>query len=154
MGYLKSAIVGVLSGALAFTSFPANAGVITSNAEAVRKLDIMLMVTSLRCRTTSDNFQADYRRFSAAHLSDLNLASRTLQARLVHSHGQNGAKRALDKISVGMANEYGQGHPWLNCGQLKQATQALARDKDSSHLASAANELLARSPRGQWAMAN
>ncbi|MXP29229.1 S-adenosyl-L-homocysteine hydrolase [Porphyrobacter algicida] len=154
MGYLKTAVVGVLSGALALTSLPANAGVITSNAEAVRKLDIMLMVTSLRCRTTSDNFQADYRRFSAAHLSDLNLASRTLQARLVHSHGQKGAKRALDKISVGMANEYGQGHPWLNCGQLKQAAKALARDNDSNHLASAANELLARAPRGQWAMAN
>ena len=154
MGKFTQAVAGTLACALAVTSIPASADVITSNAEAVRKLDIMLMVTSLRCRTTADNFQADYQRFSSLHLSDLNLASRTLQAQLVHSHGAQGAKRALDKISTGMANEYGQGHPWLGCSQLKQAARALARDKDADHLASAAKELLSRSPRGQWAMAN
>lgn len=154
MKFIKLAASSLVAAALLITPQMAGANVITDNAENVRKLDIMLMVTSLRCRTTPDNFQADYRRFSSTHLSDLNLASRTLQARLVHRHGQKGAKRALDKISVGMANEYGQGHPWLDCAQLKHATRSLARDKDPAHLASAASELLARSPRGGWAMAN
>ena len=37
-------------------SFPAAAGG-TDQAEKIRRLDIMLMVTGLRCRTTRDNFQ-------------------------------------------------------------------------------------------------
>lgn len=124
-----------------------------NDAEAVRKLDIMLMVTSLRCRTTADNFQPDYQRFSSNHLSTLNAASRALQAGLVKRSGASGAKRALDKISVGMANEYGRGHPWLGCGELKRITRDLASDRNSTHLASAADELLSSRPRGQWAMA-
>ena len=121
------------------------------DAEALRKLDIMLMVTSLRCRTTADNFQADYQRFSSSHLAELNAASRTLQANLLKKG--NTGKRALDQISVGMANAYGNGHPWLGCGELKQITRNLAADKDSAHLAVAADELLSSRPRGQWAMA-
>lgn len=129
------------------------AGSAQDQAEAVRKLDIMLMVTSLRCRRTADNFQADYQRFSSNHLTALNAASRTLQANLVKKSGAAGAKRALDKISVGMANEYGNGHPWLGCGELKQIARDLAADKNSTKLAAVADDLLSSRPRGQWAMA-
>ena len=121
------------------------------DAENIRKLDIMLMVTSLRCRRTADNFQADYQRFSSNHLTTLNAASRTLQADLVKSG--NTGKRALDKISVSMANEYGNGHPWLGCGELKQITRELSSGKNPAQLATAADELLSSRPRGQWAMA-
>ena len=140
--------------ALAMLALPTAAQAGTNDqAEALRKLDIMLMVTSLRCRTTADNFQADYQRFSSSHLAELNAAGRLLQANLVKKAGASGAKRALDKSSVGMANEYGNGHPWLGCGELKQITRSLAADKDSGHLATAADELLSSRPRGQWAMA-
>ena len=94
-------------------------------AENIRKLDIMLMVTSLRCRMGSDDFQPHYRKFSAAHLSTLNGAAKSLESGLVKRHGAKGAKRALDRISVGMANQYGQGHPWLECGELKKITADL-----------------------------
>ena len=114
---------------------------------------IMLMVTSLRCRTTADNFQADYQRFSSGNLTALNTAARTLQANMVKKAGATGAKRALDKISVGMANEYGNGHPWLGCGELKQITRDLAKGKSAAQLTVAADELLSSRPRGQWAMA-
>jgi hypothetical protein len=124
------------------------------DAEALRKLDIMLMVTSLRCRTTADNFQADYQRFSARNLTALNAAAHTLEANLVKKAGASGAKRTLDKISVGMANEYGNGHPWLGCGELKQITRSLASGKNAAQLTAAADELLSSRPRGQWAMAN
>lgn len=132
------------------TSGPANAGP-SQDAEAVRKLDIMLMVTSLRCRRTADNFQADYQRFSANNLTALNAASRTLQADLLRKG--NTGKRALDKISVSMANEYGNGHPWLGCGELKQITRDLSSGKNATQLAAAADDLLSSRPRGQWAMA-
>ena len=152
MTFIKRAAASLTAfGVLAIpTAVHAGAG---DQAEALRKLDIMLMVTSLRCRSTADNFQADYQRFSSSHLTVLNAASRMLEANMAKNTGPSGAKRALDKISVGMANEYGRGHPWLNCGELKQITRDLAADKDSAYLANAADELLSSRPRGQWAMA-
>lgn len=122
----------LLGGALAagcialLLASPAAATSPTQQAEDVRKLDIMLMVSSLRCRHGDDNFQADYQRFSARHLSTLNRAYRTLHGNLSRIHGTKGAKRKLDRISVGMANQYGQGHPWLNCAELKTLTSELA----------------------------
>ena len=41
-----------------------------------------------------------------------------------------------------MANQYGQGHPWLNCGQLKQVASTLAEMRGLQPLVEAANDLL------------
>lgn len=150
MTFTKYAAAAFAALAIVATPVSVQAGA-ADDAEAVRKLDIMLMVTSLRCRKTADNFQADYQRFSSSNLAALNAASRTLQADLV-KQGNTG-KRALDKISVSMANEYGNGHPWLGCGELKQITRDLSASKNSAQLAAAANDLLSSRPRGQWAMA-
>lgn len=120
---------------------PASASPVDS-AEKIRKLDIMLMVTALRCRNTSHNFQADYERFSIAHLAELNAASNTLKADLSRRQGAVGAKRALDQISTGMANAYGNGHPWLDCAGLKDVTNRLASDKQPGVLLAAADEYL------------
>ena len=97
-------VAGIAAAAVAMT--PVTAGAVTSyEAEQIRKLDIMLMVTSLRCRMGKDDFQPHYRKFSAAHLTALNDAAKTLENGLVARHGRKGAKRALDRISVGMANQ-------------------------------------------------
>ena len=106
-------------------SFPAAAGG-TGQAEKIRRLDIMLMVTGLRCRTTANNFQREYGRFTTNHIGELNAAARELKADYAAKLGPAKADRALDKLSVQMANQYGQGHPWLNCGQLKQVASTLA----------------------------
>jgi hypothetical protein len=113
-----------------------------SSAEKLYRLDIMLMVTSLRCRKTSNDFTADYQRFNARQLAALNEAATKLRGRL-------GGKAAFDRVSTGMANSYGNGHPWLNCGQLKQVTRNLAQVQGKATLAEAADQLLARkgSPR-------
>lgn len=150
MTFFKLAGAACAAAALLAVPATARAGA-DDEAEALRKLDIMLMVTSLRCRTTGDNFQADYQRFSSRHLSALNAASRKMQADLVKRG--NTSKRALDKISVSMANEYGNGHPWLGCGELKQITRDLTTNRNPAQLAAAADELLSSRPRGQWAMA-
>ena len=126
---------------------PVGASATTSQDEAIRKLDIMLMVTSLRCRFGADNFQPQYQRFSSAHLPTLNGAAKRLEKQFVAQYGAKGATRQLDKISVGMANQYGQGHPWLGCGALKQIATDLAAAKDPLALTSAAEELLAATPR-------
>ena len=147
-------ISGVAAGLAALSmvlAAPAGASPVDS-AEKIRKLDIMLMVTALRCRKGSDNFQADYERFSASHLAELNAASSTLKADLSKRQGATGAKRALDRISTGMANAYGNGHPWLDCAGLKQVARELASSKQPGVLLAAADEYLG-SNRGRIALA-
>ena len=122
-------------------SVPAAAGGV-GQAEKIRRLDIMLMVTGLRCRTTRDNFQREYGRFTTNHIGELNAAARELRENYAERFGAGKADRALDKLSVQMANQYGQGHPWLNCGQLKQVASTLADMRGLSPLAEAANDLL------------
>ena len=141
---LSLAVVGVPQTAIAGDP-------VSANAENLRKLDIMLMVTSLRCRGGPDNFQPDYLAFSKAHVGTLRQAASHLTADLTRRQGSRGAKRALDKMSVSMANSYGVGHPWLGCAELKQVTRDLARERDVTRLSDSANELLASRPMGYWA---
>jgi hypothetical protein len=113
-----------------------------ASAEKLRKLDIMLMVTALRCRNTPYGFQSDYNRFAENHLDELNEAGRTLEAGFVRQQGETGAKRALDRMSVVMANTYGLGHPTLGCQQLQAETRDLARESRPGALLAAADRLL------------
>lgn len=124
-----------------------------AEAEKLRRLDIMLMVTSLRCRTTRDNFQPEFQRFEATHLKDLNAAAGELREGLVARYGDTGASRALDRISTSMANQYGQGHPWLGCAELKVATRILTSMRGHEALSEAADQLLAPDGRGTFALA-
>lgn len=125
---------------LSATPVSANSGF--DDAHSLRSLDIMLMVTSLRCRSSADDFQSDYHRFSAAHLKHLNAASRTLKRSFVASYGERNPSRALDRMGVKIANSYGDGHPWLSCAQLKQVTQDLTANSDVQSLATHARYLL------------
>ena len=151
MGYItrmaaSAAAVSLL--AAAPTAHAASEGAIS--AEKLRRLDIMLMVSALRCRHGADGFQSEYDRFATAHLNELNAANQTLRSNLARRHGSKGAKRALDKLSVSMANTYGSGHPSLGCRELKKATGDLARDRSAGALLAAADKLL--SDNGRVAM--
>lgn len=145
MGYIKTIAAGIAATSL-LAGAPAAAETEVEKAQKLRQLDIMLMVTSLRCRFGADDFQADYRDFTARHLGTLNAASRRLRTELSAQYGTRGATRALDRLSTRMANTYGMGHPRLGCGELKQVTRQLAQQQ-SATLAVAADELLADGPR-------
>ena len=145
MGVYKGVAAGLAAVSL-LAGNPAAARGDTASAEKLRRLDIMLMVTSLRCRFGADDFQADYQRFSARHLGELNAAGSELRADLSARYGAAGANKELDRMSVRMANEYGLGHPWLDCAGLKQAARNLAAEQDSVALAAAADSLLDRNP--------
>jgi hypothetical protein len=145
MKMIKGVAASLAAVSMLFT-VPASAEAGMGQAEKLRRLDIMLMVTGLRCRTTADNFNSEYGRFTTAHLGTLNAASDSLKADYSRRYGAAGANRALDKLSVQMANAYGQGHPWLNCRQLKQVAGTLATMRGVQPLVEAADELLG-SPR-------
>ncbi|MBU3992636.1 MAG: S-adenosyl-L-homocysteine hydrolase [Alphaproteobacteria bacterium] len=148
--------IGIVAAALAAAGLllaaPASASR-PGDAEKLRRLNIMLMVTGLRCRTTSENFQPEFHAFEAAHMTELNKASGELKRGLVGRHGAAGAARALDRLSTGMANQYGQGHPWLGCGELKVATRILTNIRGHDALVEAADQLLAPVDRGTLAFA-
>jgi len=146
MGYAKRIAAGLAAAALIAGASPAAAQSDVEAAEKLRRLDIMLMVTALRCRFGADDFRADYEAFSARHLDTLNAAGRRLTQALSARHGAQGAKRALDRLMTGMANSYGMGHPTLGCGQLKQVAHGLAYDTRSDHLVAVADQLLGRQP--------
>lgn len=122
-------------------------------AEQVRKLEIMLMVSSLRCRTGQGDFQPEYRAFSTRHAPTLKAASQKLRADLAKRHGEKGAKRALDKISVSMANRYGGGHPWMSCADMKGIAHGLSQTSTRADLVSTARYALAPQPTETVAMA-
>ena len=110
-------------------------------AAKLRNLDIMLMVTALRCRMGADNFQPDYYDFSAAHQAELNVANGVLRAQFTGG-GATAANRALDKMSTGIANSYGMGHPELGCSELHQITRDLAGTRVGGALLDAADALV------------
>ncbi len=138
----KAAVCLAASGMAVATPSQAATG---DNAEKLRRLDIMLMVTGLRCRNGAHDFQADFQDFEAAHLPALNGAAAELRDGLAVSHGANGAERALDRISTMMANQYGAGHPWLECHELKIVAKSLAQMQGTDALIEAADQLLAGS---------
>jgi hypothetical protein len=146
MGFARY-VAAALAVAALLAGAPAAAQSDLESAEKLRRLDIMLMVTALRCRFGADNFQPDYEAFSARHLTTLNAAASELRQALAAQHGTQGARRALDRLSTSMANGYGMGHPTMDCAELKQAAQGLAYETDSRNLVAAADVLLAGGPR-------
>lgn len=123
------------------------------SAAKVRNLDIMLMVTALRCRKGPDNFQPDYYAFAAAHQAELNVANGVLRAQFTGG-GATAANRALDRMSTSIANSYGLGHPELGCSELRKVTRDLSTSRTRGVLLAAAEALVGAPaiPGGQCAM--
>ncbi|MBX9885158.1 MAG: S-adenosyl-L-homocysteine hydrolase [Novosphingobium sp.] len=95
-------------------------------AAKLRQLDIMLMVGSLRCRTTGQDYRAAYDRFLDHHRPSLGKANLAILSEMRAKLGAVGALQTLDQASVRMANRYGQ-QAGYGCGDLGEVTAALAR---------------------------
>ena len=145
-------LAGSTAAALLATAMPAQAGS-GSAAEKLLRLDIMLMVTGLRCRKSSDDFWSDYGRFTSRHIGTLNGANADLRSDMARRFGDKAGKRALDRMSVTMANQYGRGHPWLDCRQLKMVASNLAKVQGRETLVEAADQLLSIRPIEHFALA-
>lgn len=138
-------VIAVALGA-AFITAPAQASNGPSNgfeeAHSLRSLDIMLMVTSLRCRSGPHDFRSDYSDFSTAQSMHLNAAGRTLKRTFAASYGEANPARVLDRMGVKIANSYGDGHPWLSCAELQQIARELSQSRDVGDLTHKARYLL------------
>jgi len=145
MGKLRSIMAGIASIAMIGGASAVSANPATISAENIRKLHIMLMVTSLRCRDGEHDFQAEYQLFTAAHQHNLTYARNHLERQMSARYNARDRERALDRLGVGIANTYGEGHPWLGCADLKRATLELSMSQDRQHLTNMADLLLAQS---------
>lgn len=138
----KAGLAGLIALVASLGSTPAQAQTSLEEAHSLRSLDIMLMVTALRCRTGPHDFRADYERFTATHLTRLNAAGDALRHSFVADYGEPGSMRALDRLGVRIANSYGEGHPWMDCADLQHAARELAQLSDPAKLADAARAVL------------
>ncbi len=113
-----------------------------ASAKNIRNLNIMLMVTSLRCRGSAHDFSGEYELFAQAHQANIASAHRELVREMSATYGAANSERVLDRDGVSMANRFGEGHPTLGCSELKEATLELAMNQDRFQLASMADRLL------------
>lgn len=143
----KQGLIAIAACAAIAAPSLAQANTAASQAEELRSLNIMLMVTSLRCRNTEHDFRDEYYQFNAAHKTRINGARQSMQRQMAARYGNRGSKRALDRHDVQIANAYGTGHPWLSCAELKQTTRELSAERDQLRLSAAARELLSERPR-------
>jgi hypothetical protein len=109
-------------------------------AAKLRQLDVMLMVGSLRCRTSGQDYRAAYDRFLLRHRPMLSKANMAILGEMRTRLGSVGALETLDKASVRMANRYGE-QAGYGCADLGEVTAALA-DSGGEALPNAAEMLV------------
>jgi len=112
------------------------------DAAKLRQLDVMLLVSSLRCRTGSDDFRNEYDSFLIRNRGELGVANRRILSELSPQLGARGAANALDKLSVALANHYGQHSATAPCAVLKGAAAELGRPHGAGALVAAADRYI------------
>lgn len=153
MGYAKTFLAALAATATLVCTPAASANEIES-AKQIRKLDMMLMATSLRCRFGADNFQSHYNQLRQSHQQNFKLAAERVLGDMTRKMGRKRAINAYDRMSTAMANEYGLGHPWLDCAELKAHTIALTKARGMAALQQSATDLLASRPTSRVAFKN
>lgn len=113
----------------------------TLDAAKLRTLDVMLMVSSLRCRSGAEDFQADYGRFVDANRAELSKANHRILDDFAARMGAVRASAEMDRTSVRIANRYGQ-EGALGCHQLRLVAADLAATHEVAALEDAAEALV------------
>jgi hypothetical protein len=125
---LKKAVLGAVLMAVSVQPAQACWTNAAQDAAKIKHLNTMLMVTALRCRNTIDNFLPSYNQFVVKHNSLIGAQNAELRHYLSATYGARGAESALDRMSIGYANSYGNGHKEMDCGQLKDLATRLASE--------------------------
>ena len=98
-----------------------------AEAAEVRDLETMLMVASLRCRLTGQNFISDYNRFVRSSRPALVEANDRLRSHYATSGGLN----AYDRYVTSLANRHGGGSAGLDCQDMEALLEE-AKDEGAS----------------------
>lgn len=120
----------------------AHVDAVPSRAEKLHRLDVMLRVSAARCQASGSDLRTDYAAFARNHRFALAQASHDVRVQLTSRDGAGAADRAYDHLNFKLADEYRQQHPWLDCQELKVATQGLAAVDGAATLLEAADQIL------------
>jgi hypothetical protein len=131
--------------ALAATMMASPAQACWTNAEQdaakVANLNMMMMVSALRCRKGPDDFLVDYNQFVKNNNTVIGSQNAAVRSHFARINGGGNADAAMDKFIIGIANSYGGGHDRLGCGELKVVAQHLSRKgHDAGSLLAIANQ--------------
>jgi hypothetical protein len=96
-----------------------------TDAARVHQLDVMLMVNSLLCKASVDDFRGEYDRFLLRHRALLGTYNGQILRGLAARMGTVKAYQEIDRGTVAMANHYGQSNGF-GCHDLKKLTGELA----------------------------
>ncbi len=128
MKILKKAPLGAVLMAVSVQPAQACWTTAAQYAAKIKHLNTMLMVTALRCRNTVDNFLPSYNQFVVKHNSLIGAQNNELRNYLSATYGARGTEGALDRMSIGYADSYGNGHRDMDCRQLKDLATRLASE--------------------------
>lgn len=103
----------------------------------VANLNMMMMVTALRCRKGPDDFLGEYNAFVKNNNRVIGAQNSAVRSHFARIGGAGNADAAMDKFVIGLANSYGGGHPNMGCADLKRVA------KDMSNAGHSASSLLA-----------
>ncbi len=110
-------------------------------AAQVRSMETMLMVGSLKCRNTPDNFITQFNGFVRTYRPALLQANEQLRQHFASVDGP----RALDSFVTSIANRYGDGSSGLSCQDMRSILDEVFDAGDSfSSLVSIARSSLAQ----------
>jgi len=96
-----------------------------AHAAKYQQLDIMLMVNSLRCRATADDFQADYDSFRTVHRAAMGQKIAAVLAAFSQRGTAAQARAELEQARTVMANRAAQPTA-MSCADLRRLTMTLA----------------------------
>jgi len=110
-----------------------------TEAAQVRQFDIMLMVSTIRCFRKGVDFSADYNNFVKTKRAVLRAVGDEMIRHLNGSMGGKAAAVAYDRISVVMANRFGDGVPGYECEDIRaMVVEANAADATRTEILSLA----------------
>ncbi len=131
-----SAALGILSAQSAQACWSDN----EAQAASIANLNMMMMVTALRCRKGDYNFLAEYNHFVKNNNAALGAQNAVIKARFARMNGTQRAEAEMDGFTVGLANHYGTGHTIMGCAELKQlATDLASLSRDMTSLVNIAD---------------
>lgn len=97
------------------------------DAAKVANLNMLMMVSALRCRAGQDNFLAEYNRFVSLNNGAIGAQNAAVKAHFARTDGARAAEGAADRFIINIANHYGGGHRTLGCAELRQVAGELAQ---------------------------
>jgi hypothetical protein len=105
---------------------------IEQEAAKLANLNMMMMVSALRCRNGADNFLSEYNQFVRLYNPVLGSHNATMRSHFARIDGSRAADAAMDRFVIGIANNYGAGHESMGCSELRQLAVTLSEKEHSA----------------------